>query len=67
MKDVKVLRYYSQTAGADISFVKKVGSWGSLQENKAIEEFLLPYINEGYRIVQFNGNLNDCIIILQKD
>ena len=65
--DIKVLRYYSQTPGADFSLVKKVGSCGFLQENKAIEQLILSYVNAGYKIVQFIGDLNDCTIVLQKD
>ena len=67
MKDVKVLRYYSMEPGADFSKAKTIGKCGVIQENKAIEKLILPYINEGYEIVQFVGDMNDCTIILQKD
>lgn len=67
MKDIKVLRYYSQVAGADLVELGRAGQCAKVQENKAIEAMLLPYVNNGYKIVQFVGNMNDCIVVLQKD
>lgn len=67
MKDIKVLRYYSQIKGSDFSEVGNAGKCAYIQENKAIEAMLLPYVNNGYKIVQFVGDMNDCIVVLQKD
>ena len=67
MKDIKVLRYDSPRAGADFVDLGKAGQCAKVQENKAIEAMLLPYVNNGYKIVQFVGNMNDCIVVLQKD
>ena len=51
MKDVKVLRYYTSYCGSDLIEVKRIGAAAIVQENKAIEELLLPYVNAGYKIV----------------
>ena len=67
MKDIKVLRYYSPVAGADFVELGKVGQCAKVQENKAIEAMLLPYLNDGYQIVQFVGDMNNCVILLQKN
>ena len=67
MADVKVLRYYTTNCGSDFIQLGKIGVAATVQENKAIEQLILPYVNAGYKIVQFIGDLNDCTIVLQKD
>lgn len=53
MKDLKILHYYSCTNDREENVVvlKKWGGNSALQENKALETLLLPYLNNGYEII----------------
>ena len=53
MKDLKILHYYGCIGDTEKNVVvlKKWGINSALQENKALETLLLPYLNNGYEII----------------
>lgn len=69
MKDVKVLHFSScmTDMGNNTVVLSKWGVNSTFVENKALEALLLPYLNYGYRITQFSGEADNCVIILEKD
>ncbi|MBR2461489.1 MAG: hypothetical protein IKB34_09710 [Clostridia bacterium] len=71
MKDIKILRYSS--CGGDQPHdnvtLKKWGYNSDLTELTELERLLLPYLQEGYEIIQLSDishSMDGCIIVLGK-
>ena len=70
MKDIKIFDFSSCMADVEKNSVtlKKWGVNSSIVEDKVAENFILPYLNNGYRIVQILGkDKGNLTVILQKD
>ena len=69
MKDIKILKYsscMSDTSKNEV-LLEKWGVNSTFVEKKALEDLILPYLNDGYRIVQFVGDSGNYTVVLQKD
>ena len=70
MKDIKIFEFRSCMTDVENSSVtlKKWGVNSRIVEDKVAEDFILPYLNNGYRIVQILGkDTGNHTVILQKD
>ena len=70
MKDIKIFEFRSCETDVKNSSVtlQKWGVNSEIVEDKVAEDFILPYLNYGYRIVQILGNgIGNLTVILQKD